>query len=155
MVAIQTYISVSAKSNLKIHHFYQLHFFILQTKPTSSLLCNFIHSIKQISGFVAEIIWAYTEDNIKFYEIKYSNYFLRSDSHSRLLKLTLHCDPEAWIIHPVDQILLFCFTLWLTWTNLMSLCILHDQAHVCHNWLSRLTQHQRSTLMKSDNPDAP
>lgn len=69
----------TAKSDLKIHHFYQLHFFMLQTKPIFLLLCNYIYSIKQISGFVLEMIWSYTEDNIKFYEIKDNNYFLRLD----------------------------------------------------------------------------
>lgn len=115
----------------------QLHFFMLQTKPIFLLLCNFINSIKQISGFVVEIIWSYTKDNTKW---KDGNYFVWLDSHSRLLKLTLYCDPfqKHGKIYPVDQILLFCFTLWLTWTNLMSLCILHDQAYVCHNWQTYL-----------------
>lgn len=52
---------------------------MLQTKPIFLLLCNYIYSIKQISGFVVEIIWSYTEDNIKFYEIENNNYFLKLD----------------------------------------------------------------------------
>lgn len=62
-------------------------------QKTSSYFFAIMYSIKQNPRFVVAMcmIWAYTEDNIKFYEIN-DNYFLKLDSHSRLLELTLQCD---------------------------------------------------------------
>lgn len=100
---------------------------MLQTK-NHFLLCNYVQyttKLRVCGRNVYDLI-IYR----RWHKILWNKLQLFSEIRLLLTDIKVWHFPESWTIHPMDQTLLFCFTLWLTWTNLMSPCILCKQIYV-------------------------